>query len=144
MKRSGLLTVVLVLWAGGVAAQDDASKADLKAMQGKWQLIPTLHDGTPKATDPKDPKIFWTVEGNKLIYPFGGRPSEFTLDAAREPREMDMRSVLGDGRPHINKAIYKLDGDSLLIRFAPKDGTRPDNFEVGGKGRLVRLKRPRD
>src|SRR5438045_110179 len=132
MNRSGLLTAVLVLWAGGVAAQE-AGKTDMKALQGKWQLIPTLHDGTPKAADSKDPKILWTIEGNKIIYPFGGRPSEFTLDAAREPREMDVHSVLGDGQPHLNRAIYKLEGDSLLIRFAPKDGARPDNFEVGGK-----------
>jgi uncharacterized protein (TIGR03067 family) len=103
-----------------------ADGEDLRALQGKWQLMPVRHDGTPN-TASKPGSIYWTIEKNRVTYPYNP-PEEFTLVPGTEPKAIDFRSVKEDGTVVVRRAIYRLDGNDLVVCHAKGGAERPDGF----------------
>jgi len=147
--------LVLAAALAGVAADDDASKKDLKAMQGHWKLQSFTLDG--EVAPPDDVKAMRVVvEGNKWkmvsgkpnhpVKPGSGRRSQddaetvtITLDAAKKPAAIDFMDAK---RKEKNEGIYQLGDDTLKVCFNMKKG-RPVKFasKKGSEAVLLILQR---
>lgn len=126
------------------AAQPDAA-ADLKAMVGKWKLVKGELGGKDVTEHLKD-LDFRIAAGGKYTATVGKMVDEgsFTVDPAKTPRQMDIQT--GKGGPSAGatlKAIYKLDGDALVICYQFGGGDRPAAFksEPGTQQYLAEYKR---
>ena len=124
---SAFVMAVLFL---GVARADDA--ADLKAMVGKWKLEKAEIGGKDISVHLKEMK-FEIYAGGKYLAQVGEEKDEstFTVDPAKTPKEMDVKPTGGPHKGKIVKAIYKQDGDTLIICYnftATED--RPTKFET--------------
>lgn len=142
MKRSAALLAVACLSAAALGGDDEASKADLKRLQGKWKLVGLVADGKPQEVSPK---TIYNFEGNKNVYDGGGSFDLITLNAKADPKELTFDRVLknGDTRKGV-KAIYAIDGDTLKICVAADPKVeRPKAFESKEKSgtRLIILER---
>jgi len=145
MTRPILLAVAgSLLTAVGVA--QDAAKADLDKLQGRWVVI-ALTEGGKEA--PKD-----SLQGDELLI----KGSQYTmktgkdtyrgslkLDPGQKPKQIDATFIDDQGKEQ-GKAlgIYELSGDRLRICWRHK-GERPATFASPPDSgvRLMELKRDR-
>jgi uncharacterized protein (TIGR03067 family) len=143
MQRLIVLSAVFMVSMAATAGEDDASKADLKKMQGKWRPISIVADGKPQEVSPNSVYHF---EGNKNIYDGSGKYFDvITLNAKSDPKELTFDNVQKDGPTTKGvKAIYRFDGDKLVLCVAPDPkAARPKTFESKEKSghRLITLER---
>src|SRR5262249_6407506 len=123
----------LLLVAAGLllaANKDDASKADLEKMQGNWKMSSLTVNGEMVPADDVQ-KIHLTVKGNRYSVKRGDQPIElsFKLDAGKKVKEIDLTYETGDNKGKTNKAIYKLEGDTLtMCRHQEAERERPAEF----------------
>lgn len=127
------LAVVAVLFvAGSVGADDKKNEADLKAMVGKW-TVEKAEIGGKDITEHLKVLKFEIRDGGKYTAQVGEEKDDgtFTVDAAKKPKEMDVKPNGGPHKGKLVKAIYKLDGDTLTIcyDFDAEKGKRPEKFE---------------
>ena len=143
------LCVVLLLITGSVAAADErqAGAKDKEALQGLWQA------GELEANGQKAPveavKSFQIqFKGDQIVFnpAAENRRHTFAINPAAKPKAMDLTT--GDGPKKgqtLPCAIYKLDGDKLVICI-DKEGThgkRPTEFmtKAGDGLALITLER---
>ena len=113
---------------------------DLDKMQGTWNLVSAMEDGKALSEDQvKQTRI--VVKGNTFRFPglaedATSRAGTFTLDATKNPKEMDSTS----DEKEISLGIYELESDSYKVCFAPAGKPRPANFgsEPGG-GQILQV-----
>src|SRR5262245_8919326 len=128
MSRIGLLIASCLL----LAAQDpcpeppDATKADLKKLQGTWK-VEKLESGGKAQTDKVGIRMI--VKDDMLTIKEDKRDevTTFKLNGKKKPKEIDIAPKNGPkmGVP----GIYKLDRDTLSICFVKGgDGPRPKGF----------------
>ena len=122
-------------------AQDDASKEDLKKLQGKWELVKIIADGKEEKAEGGP----WTIKDNKLVYGIGTY-DVLTLDATKKPRTIDIKAFREEGGKEMVydlKAIYKIEDDTVTICVDPKGKQFPEAFEskAGSGLRLFTLRR---
>jgi len=138
------LLIVSALFIVAADAKEDAVKADLKKLQGRWLLERLERNGfdATKASNVEgyvfeflDAKFFmWRSREKKA-----GKDSigySITIDPSKDPKHIDIKELaLG---------IYKIEGDTLIICW---DIERPTEFK-GPKDkfgwRLWTLKRLKD
>jgi uncharacterized protein (TIGR03067 family) len=127
----------------GAASQTDGSdekeaseKGDLEKIQGTWNIVAVEHDG--KKEKLKFKSYRWTFRGSKVTTFWvrdddttgGGGATPFTLDPAKEPREL----TISDPGVTI-RAIYKLEKDTLTISYFGKpEKERPRSFKAAEAG----------
>jgi uncharacterized protein (TIGR03067 family) len=151
MRRYAVMALVIGLL---IAAdkKEDLSKKDLNELQGEWVGVSAEVRGRPVPAElVKDSRM--TVQGNKMTFRSGGKTTEsiFTLDPAKNPKEIDFTSKDKNGTK--TRAIYFLEGDQLklCIAWATKkvfgkdndkleEGKRPTKFDSNQGGLLI-LKR---
>src|SRR5437016_997283 len=102
--------------------------ADLKALQGEWELVAESLNGSP--IRPPRGSYRMVVDGRKVSMLPGKDVTsrwEVTLDPAREPKWMDEKA---DGKSLVE--IYRLTGDTLTVAFRNRwnDPARPTDFEL--------------
>ena len=121
------LVTLLVL----VAAENDAGKKDLDAMQGEWACERFVRDGMVFDDDTAG-SLFRTVKGNGYtIYRFRKAVSKgtLTLDATKSPRQIDLTPGEGPAKGKVAPGIYKLEGDTFTVCYAFAADSRPGVFE---------------
>ncbi|MFT3879847.1 MAG: TIGR03067 domain-containing protein [Gemmatales bacterium] len=105
------LTMILVFLASSTFAQDDATKEELKKLQGSW--VRTLFSADGKTEDdgdrPADKAVYLDIKGND----FHGQ--KFTIDITKSPRHLDIIDVGPKGKQFTLPGIYELKGDVLKI-----------------------------
>jgi uncharacterized protein (TIGR03067 family) len=135
-----LFTAALALGlAVPLAADDKKNEADLKAMVGKW-TIEKAELGGQDARELLKGLTLTIGEAGKYSVVFGEEKDEgaFTVDAAKTPKEMDIKPTGGPNKGKTVKAIYKQDGDSATICYDLKGEARPEKFESkAGTGVLL-------
>jgi uncharacterized protein (TIGR03067 family) len=102
-----------------------ASDRDLKALQGKWELVSIKRDWV----EAKEPPTYYVFEDATMtVYPRDRRESYYTLklDASKSPKQMDIIATWPDGKVTKAEVIYELDGD--VFRWCHVDGKRPSVF----------------
>jgi uncharacterized protein (TIGR03067 family) len=102
-----------------------ATARDLKALQGKWELVSIKRDWV----EAKEPPTYYVFEDATMtVYPRDRRESYYTLklDASKSPKQMDIIATWPDGKVTKAEVIYVLDGD--VFRWCHVDGKRPSVF----------------
>jgi RNA polymerase sigma factor (sigma-70 family) len=150
MARVGLTLLALVALVGlsGAAVYEAVSgdfltsasrfrsRTDVDILQGAWDLESRdgrLAKGEIRAVFLNDRLTFRSANGGEEAW-------NFTLDNQADPPAMDL-SGDQDGR----LAIYRFQGDVLLLRMAAPGGDRPRGFYApGGGGTLFFFRRPDD
>ena len=130
----------LVLAVTSYASQGEAERADLKDLQGKWEVVAHFLDGKPLTGQGK--YSVWTISKDKVLYG-PGREDTIRLDATKSPKQLDLDS-LEDGKVRKGPpAIYALDRDTLILCVGVVGGTRPADFETKGRAghRILVLRR---
>jgi uncharacterized protein (TIGR03067 family) len=140
------LSVTLVLFVIGIAAAGDDAKADLKRLQGTWQVVSAISKGE-KVPAEDIAELELVIEGDKINVREKGRIQErmtFKIDPAKKPRAIDFTHTEGSKKDKVDYAIYHLDGDALKICVNEESGgARPTQFlsGAGSTHSLVVLKR---
>ena len=114
------------------AMADEKSDGEFKALTGKWEIVKSELGGAD-ITDHLKAMKFEIMAGGKYVAELGKEKDEgsFTLNLAKKPKEMDIKATGGPGKDKLIKAIYKLDGDDMVICYElGGDGERPTKFET--------------
>jgi uncharacterized protein (TIGR03067 family) len=112
---------VLVLGTGSARADDQ------EKFQGVWKPAKGVRGGMEMPAD-ELAKMSIEFKGNKAKPRHGDRAeeeAEFTLDASKNPRTLDIKNA--DGKTVLG--IYEFDGDTLKVCFSKDGGERPAKFE---------------
>jgi len=114
------------------AAGDDKADADLKAMVGKWQITKAELGGKDLTEHLKAMK-FEITEGGKYTAQLGEEKDagSFTVDPAKSPRQMTIKTTGGPAMGTTMKAVYKIDGDAMTICYDHNREAQkhPEKFE---------------
>ena len=117
----------LVLVAAEPAAD---AKKELDKLQGEWEMSALEIDGK-QVPEEKIKDTTLRIKGDRYIVSTNKSKYEVTIkvDPAQKPKHMEMEFPNGTCLPKVGKAIYKLDGDKLIIvRAQSTDGDRPREF----------------
>jgi uncharacterized protein (TIGR03067 family) len=143
----GALTALTIGCGKKTASTDEkpAGPDDKAALQGKWVIVKVEvppGEAAPPAEAFKDVEI--SVRDNLVRITKGGEAEAFhavfTLDGGKSPKELDLTESDEHGNPEARTlptgkgkammAIYKLDGETLVIAAPPKPGeARPTEFQ---------------
>lgn len=118
-RRTALAALIGFLTLSTVQAEDSA----LKSLSGKW------------SSDKDGITAEWTFEANKLTATVNGNQykAEVSVDAAAKPHNtMDLKITESpEGNTDtVGKAIYKIDGEKLIICVSMPGQNRPEEFST--------------
>ncbi|MCE9528981.1 MAG: TIGR03067 domain-containing protein [Planctomycetales bacterium] len=154
LQGLGVLVAVTILFSVTRAADDDALKAGLKALEGKWEVTGCLKDGEDLELVLK---LGVKFEFKDDILEVTGRDKDFTpqkrfikLDVSTTPKLLDVAEKpeeLKDGSKLL-EGVYSVDGETLKWCFQmdgdePAKGKRPVALEskAGSGTMLLTLKK---
>jgi uncharacterized protein (TIGR03067 family) len=102
------------------------TRPEAKKLEGKWRLVKCEREGRVR-------------DGYTAEFVFNGRrvSRAFRYDNGKDGADKGGFQVFGTGEMDVNfvsgtayKAIYRLEGDTLLLCFTVRDAKRPDSFEA--------------
>ena len=100
-------------------------------LEGAWVCTCATIDGRPLAPEAAA-QLRLTLTGNRYQTARGGQvlfDSTFTLDPARQPKQIDLIGTEGELKGKAALGIYKLEGDQLTICYVMPGSERPKTFE---------------
>ena len=152
MKRAIVCVATVLLAYAGTAGGGD-SKKDLEQMQGIW-LVDSFLDSDPKGGIPPEiVKDFQAVfQSDKLTVLLKDKDKikdkevmslKFTLDPSKSPKAADFTYLDGPEKGKTELAIYKFEGDKLVMAINDPGLPRPTAFATkdGTKISVITLKR---
>jgi uncharacterized protein (TIGR03067 family) len=120
--------------AGAPAAAARVAPADVRTdarrLRGVWEQVWLVNDGT-KAPEDQVRDVRLELTDTAFRSDCAGRlfrESTYTIDPTRDPGWLDFTSQ-GDFAPHVCRAIYRFEGDQLLLCYPGPGAERPDRFE---------------
>jgi uncharacterized protein (TIGR03067 family) len=132
MLRQAPFLAILTLLLVVSARADEKTDAELKALAGTWKVEKAELGGKDTTAILKDLKLTVDASG-KYTVEIGKEKEEgtFTVDLSKTPKQMDLTSKDGPNKGKMIKAIYKLDGDTLVACYDlnTEKGARPEKFE---------------
>jgi uncharacterized protein (TIGR03067 family) len=111
-------------------AAPPAPRTDPQRLQGVWQLVSSINDGK-KAPENEVRDVRLELTDTTFRSDCAGalfRESTYTIDPTRDPRRLDFTSR-GDFAPHVCQAIYRFEGDQLVLCYPRSGAERPARFE---------------
>jgi uncharacterized protein (TIGR03067 family) len=138
------LAAALALPVSGDDAMKEAVKKDLKELEGTWETIIHVKDGT-KRENPQGSNVRMILRGSFFKLMWGDREmgrGKLVVDPAANPKALDFLPAeqvvpipewQAAGRP----SIYELKGDELRICFAAAGQPRPSGFAAELDKRLT-------
>jgi uncharacterized protein (TIGR03067 family) len=123
-----LFWLVLPLPAGA----DDPNEADLKRIEGAWQMINADQDGVPVPEE--------AIRNQSIVFEKGTyevlnkeevvENGTFAIDASKTPHTIDLKIEKGEGQGKTQLGIYAFEGETLKCAFAlPGASQRPEKLE---------------
>jgi uncharacterized protein (TIGR03067 family) len=130
MKR--ILIAMMLLASSLVAAENDDTEAELKKLEGNWQLTRQEERGalTPK---PVVANLRIVIEGNEMAWyignPASNQTADLKVDPTTNPKSIDAEITKNSAIGKTMLGIYKLDKDTLEICWGdPGSEKRPKKF----------------
>src|SRR5262249_37075235 len=112
---SGLLLASLSFAMSRAADKpaDDNTRAEVRALQGTWQLVREIYDGkeVPQPEGKKGTLTFY--DGRKWKVEIAGKvvgQGTFTISAKKRPKAIDYTFLEGEAKGTVFSAIYELNG----------------------------------
>jgi RNA polymerase sigma factor (sigma-70 family) len=105
-------------------------RTDAQRLRGVWELVSLVNDGKQAPEDEvRDVRLELTDMAfrSECAGPLF-RESTYTIDPTRDPRRLDFTNG-GDFPPHVCQAIYRFEGDQLVLCFPAPNAERPARFE---------------
>jgi uncharacterized protein (TIGR03067 family) len=117
--------------AGLAAIANGESPVDAKNLWGTWGCVSAVVDGKPLG-DETAKQLVLTLTAERYKTERAGQvlfDSTYSIDASKNPAQIDMIGTEGDlkGKPALG--ILKLDGDSLTMCYTMPGKERPAAFE---------------
>jgi uncharacterized protein (TIGR03067 family) len=120
----------------------DTAKKELKRLEGTWKASKLVREGNEE----ESPKM----GGEEVVITFKGHMMQLNgkdflaitaLDPSTDPKCIDYKAVADSGpvtKGTVFEAIYKLNGDTLLLALHPDGGTnRPAKFESPKDSKVI-------
>jgi uncharacterized protein (TIGR03067 family) len=116
--------------ATAVPVAPAAVRTDPQRLQGVWHLVWLINDGKQAAeNEVRDVRLeltdtaFRSDCAGPLFH-----ESTYTIDPTRDPRRLDFTSQ-GNFPPHVCQAIYRFEGEQLVLCYPRSGAERPARFE---------------
>ena len=131
MRRQ--LLVLTTCWAAvwAVSFCQAQEQGDKVKLAGIWTCSTAVIDGKPLAKEAAEAlrltltaDRYKTERGDQVLF-----DSTYTVDAAKNPKTIDMVGTEGNLKGQPALGIYKLDGDTLVICYVMPGKERPTAFE---------------
>ena len=122
----------------GPAPRPDSD--DLTRLQGEWTVLEMRVSEKGEPVPAVD--LTWSIRGNLLVsFSLGQEPgrSTITLGTSADGPTIDLVQTVSRGGESIQRGLYRLDGDTLVVRLNAPGELRPAGFEVGLPGPRVLL-----
>jgi uncharacterized protein (TIGR03067 family) len=117
----------------------DASKAELKKLQGDWIRVAHAVEGAPLAVA----AISVVISERHFTYVAGRIRQDWalTLNARSRPKSLDVECVNPPHSGLVYQGIYRLDGNTLTLCSvrSTRPADRPRDFRGTGPGQVVEV-----
>ena len=120
---------------------------DIRNLQGAWQATSVEANGSAlPSEDIANIVVTIKEKGYTRVNNEQSEHGSFTIDASKQPKEMDIHPETGPDEGKTLPAIYELSPDSFRICYAPEGGKRPESFSTTDESRrlLATLKRKKE
>lgn len=115
MRAIGLLVIPALMLVGADAPKKGDAKAELKKLEGKWQLVGAA-EGDHVLTEAdalKENDVYTFKDDNLTTTHRGKKRDEFKIVLHPDQKPAGIDFVIGEGK--VNHASYSLEGDKLQI-----------------------------
>jgi uncharacterized protein (TIGR03067 family) len=113
------------------SAAKEAAADPLAPLQGTWEIVSVEKEGSQL---PQDDVAGMTVmiagSAYKLINKDNVSKGTFTVDALKDPKQMDVHHQTENGDAPMMPAIYEITGDNFRVCYNPEGGERPKSFST--------------
>lgn len=122
-----MATLLLGLLLGG---GDEATKNDLRALQGTWRTVGVEINGKKLEGPFDDDRL--TIKDNRFEMKAGkeNMVGSLTLNAAKDPKQIDTQISAGANQGQKSIGIYYLAADRLMVCYVVPPNTRPAEFRT--------------
>ena len=139
-KPLAVVTVVLLAVGAGEpkkAELNAAARKELKSLEGEW-VVQRIETKDRKEEPGDDERISLTIKGTKWTFGTLQEGEVVALDPSTNPKLLDFKIVRKGREDTVNEAIYKVDGDRLVICiYQGKDKKRPTSLDKPTEGNTV-------
>lgn len=128
----------------------EAAQKELKKLEGKWKATKAVTNGNEEVPSMDGNDVIIEFKGRKLLMNDKEVMDVAALDPSTDPKIIDIKALQAMGvttKGQVYEAIYKLDGDALVMAVYVGEGKkRPEKFESpeGSGTVVVTLKRVKD
>ncbi len=114
------------------STNDDTTTGDLARIQGDWSTV--ILDIIPLKLQVHGRDAAFDVvlpSGEEVTY-----RGTVVIDETTEPKQLDLVDYRGPDGEELpdNRGIYRFLGDRLIVCNRTRDGSRPEEFTLGGNG----------
>ncbi|HWG46639.1 MAG TPA: TIGR03067 domain-containing protein [Gemmataceae bacterium] len=135
-----MLIVVVGLLFAAADPKKDATKDELKKLQGTWEVISIVANGE-KVPKEETAELKVIISGSKIVFKEPNKSDEttFKIDPAKKPKEIDITPPANAKEDGTLKGIYSLEDDNLKMCYnVSRKGGRPAEFATKARdGRVL-------
>ena len=131
--------VVVASLLAPAADLNEATKKELKALEGEWSVVATAQDG--KETEPPaDERIAVTVTGTTFTFGKFGDGQVTALDPSTGPKIVDFKMLRKPESGVTNEGIFKIEKGTLtVVLYVGEGNKRPASFDVPKDADTIRF-----
>jgi uncharacterized protein (TIGR03067 family) len=140
--RSPTVTFLLVLlFAAGAAARQEALSKELTALQGAWNIVSV----NGQTVSEQGVALSLAFSGNRYTQTLNGQVVEsgtVKLDASKKPITVEFSILEGDDAGKLQLGILEIGEETLRFAMNVAGATdRPATFEAGGSAGIFVMKK---
>jgi uncharacterized protein (TIGR03067 family) len=137
------MNTLLVGLALAVAAPALKDRTPETWILGNWKLIEWISTGGAKSTIAEGTGVEFFPDGKRIWHDGPGDSEErsYKLYPKTIPVAIDLIRAAGGQEPTVHPAIFKIDGDKLVIVIGEPNGERPKTIDQANPYMLMRFER---